>query len=222
MLTEVKSPLRNLIGGNIMRILLINAERMLKYERKSHLKPVRDCDQFFVLNAAPFFCVVDGAPIGPSYNPGHAHSDNFTFDLFFRNAPLVVDAGTFSYDVTPQRIASRSTAEHNTVVINGLEQSEAWGGFRVARRSNPTLSRSGRCGDHLVFQGQYTNRVDPSQRITHERIIIVRSDRIAQRDGQRAPHTTQVVGSTVRRTVHTGIKTGSASSQACEARNGCG
>ena len=157
--------------------ILCNAERILGYERKRRFEPVRDCDQFFVLNAEPFFCVVDGAPIGPSYNPGHSHSDNLTYELFYQGRPLVVDAGTFSYDVNPERVASRSTAAHNTLVINGLEQSEAWGGFRVARRSDPTLSRADRCGDYLVFQGKYGNRVDPRQKITHERIMIIRPHR---------------------------------------------
>ena len=157
--------------------ILDNAALMVGYERKMRFENVRDRDQFDVLDAAPFFCVVDGAPIGPDYNPGHAHSDNFTYELFFQGQRLAVDAGTFSYDVNPARIASRSTAEHNTVVINGLEQSEVWGGFRVARRSNPTLSRAGRCGEYLVFQGEYANRVDPRQRITHERIIILKPSR---------------------------------------------
>ena len=49
-----------------------------------------------------------------------------------------------------------------------------WGRFRVAGRSNPTLSVAGRCGQFLVFQGAYTNRVEPRQKITHERIIVLR------------------------------------------------
>lgn len=154
--------------------IISNAMRMIGYKPLQKLEAVRDCDQFFVLDADPFFCAVDGAPIGPSYNSGHAHSDNFTYDLFLNGKPLVVDAGTFAYDITPRRIADRSTAQHNTVVINGLEQSEVWSGFRVARRSNPTLSKASRSGDLLVFRGEYTNQVDPSQQIAHERIIVIK------------------------------------------------
>lgn len=153
--------------------ILANAARMIGFRPKTQLDAVRDCDQFFALDMEPFFCVVDGAPIGPDYNPGHAHSDNFTFELFFYGQRLVVDAGVFGYDVTPERIASRSTRAHNTVVVNGLEQSEAWGGFRVARRSNPLFSRADKQGDCLVFRGKYANQVDRKQGITHERVIVV-------------------------------------------------
>jgi len=153
--------------------ILSNAERLIDYKRREKLATLRDCDHFFVLDTHPFFCVIDGAPIGPSYNPGHGHSDNFTYDLFVRGHRLIVDAGTYSYEVNAERVASRSTGAHNTVIINKMEQSEVWGGFRVARRSNPTLSHVGRNGDLLVYQGRYANCVDPSQAITHERIIVV-------------------------------------------------
>lgn len=154
--------------------ILANADRMIGFRRRQLLDSVRDCDGFFVLDAAPFFCVVDGAPIGPQYNPGHSHSDNFTYELFFEGARFVVDTGTYSYEVTPDRVASRATAAHNTVVVNDLEQSEVWGGFRVARRSNPAFSWAGRRGDCLVFRGKYLNRVEPRQGISHERIIIIK------------------------------------------------
>jgi uncharacterized heparinase superfamily protein len=151
--------------------VLRNAARMLGYERKATLAEVRDCDQFYVLDAGAVVCAIDGAPIGPSYNAGHAHSDNFTFELFVDGAKVVADAGTSTYEVTPQRIAERSTAAHNTVLINGVEQSEAWGGFRVARRSNPDISHAGRSGECLVFRGRYRNQVESFQELSHERVI---------------------------------------------------
>lgn len=153
--------------------ILANADRMIGFRRRSRLDSVRDCDEFFILDAAPFFCAVDGAPLGPRYNPGHAHSDNFTYELFFKGNRFVVDSGTFSYDVNPERVASRSTAAHNTVVVNGMEQSEVWGAFRVGRRSDPLFSKTGRHGACRVFQGKYVNALTPRQAISHERIIVV-------------------------------------------------
>jgi uncharacterized heparinase superfamily protein len=157
--------------------ILRNAERMIAYRRHHQKKPVRDCDAFYVLDAGDLFCVVDGAPIGPSYNPGHAHSDNFTYELFFRGERLVVDSGTLSYEAGPSRQHFRSTHAHNTVLVNGVEQSEVWGGFRVARRSNPHLSRAGASGGLLAFQGAYRNRVAPALGIEHERLIVMARDR---------------------------------------------
>lgn len=152
----------------------INAGRMIGYKRKSDFPKVRECDKFFILDASPFFCVIDGAPIGPSYNPGHAHSDNLSYELFLYGRRFVVDTGTYGYEADVSRQFFRSSCNHNTVVVNGLEQSQTWGGFRVAKRSNPYLSRAGRNGEYLVFQGAYRNQVVPSQGIVHERILVVK------------------------------------------------
>ncbi len=156
--------------------LLHHATRLIGYRQTETHDCVRNCDQLFVLESPPFFCVVDGAPIGPSYNPGHAHSDNLTYELFVNGRRLVVDVGVYGYDPGKSRQYYRSTASHNTVVVNGLEQSEVWGGFRVARRSNPTLSRATQCGRTLIFQGEYLNRVDSAQRIKHERFVVIRPE----------------------------------------------
>ena len=83
--------------------------------------------------------IVDVGKIGPSYIPGHAHSDTFNFLLHHRGKPFIVDTGISTYEKNKRRNIERSTASHNTVMIDGEEQSEMWGGFRVGRRANITL-----------------------------------------------------------------------------------
>ena len=160
------------ISANVDDIL-INAERIIGWQHQSILASVRDCDGYFVLDKGSFTCFIDGAPIGPSYNPGHAHADNLSFEIFYKGSRLVVDPGIYSYVPGRSRSWFRSTASHNTVVINELEQSEMWGGFRVGRRSNPQFARAGQIEGLLVFHGAYDNRVAPTQKIKHERILIV-------------------------------------------------
>ncbi len=80
-------------------------------------------------------CIVDIGNIGPDYIPGHAHSDTFNFELYVDSKPLIVDSGSSTYEVNSKRIKERSTAAHNTVEVDGLDQSEVWGGFRVANRA---------------------------------------------------------------------------------------
>jgi uncharacterized heparinase superfamily protein len=48
-----------------------------------------------------------------------------------------VNSGTSCYGSSPERLRQRGTAAHNTVVVNGQDSSEVWGGFRVARRAYP-------------------------------------------------------------------------------------
>lgn len=77
--------------------------------------------------------VVDCGPIGPRHQPAHGHCDALSFELDIDGVPVVVDSGVHGYAGDPFREYSRSTRAHNTVMIDGMEQSEVWGLFRVAR-----------------------------------------------------------------------------------------
>lgn len=79
----------------------------------------------------------DVGRIGPDYQPGHGHCDMLSFELCWNGRPVVVDTGTSTYEMGNRRDIERGTAAHNTVQVGSLEQSEVWGGFRVARRATP-------------------------------------------------------------------------------------
>lgn len=79
--------------------------------------------------------VVDAGQPGPKYIPGHAHCDAMSFELFCDGKPVVVNCGTYAYQCK-ERGFFRSTAAHNTVMVDGTEQSQCWGAFRLAKRSS--------------------------------------------------------------------------------------
>lgn len=81
--------------------------------------------------------LLDVAPIGPDYLPGHGHADTLSFELSLFGQRLFVNSGTSCYGYSPERLRQRGTAAHNTVVVDGKDSSEVWGGFRVARRAKP-------------------------------------------------------------------------------------
>jgi len=81
--------------------------------------------------------LLDVAPIGPDYLPGHAHADTLSFEMSVHGQRVVVNGGTSRYGLGPERLRERSTAAHSTVVVAGQNSSEVWGGFRVARRAYP-------------------------------------------------------------------------------------
>lgn len=78
---------------------------------------------------------VDVGDISPSYQPAHAHSDTFNFELYVNEIPIIVDTGTSTYEKNTNRQKERETAAHNTVKIGDSEQTQVWGGFRVAKRA---------------------------------------------------------------------------------------
>lgn len=81
--------------------------------------------------------LLDVAPIGPDYIPGHAHADTLNFELSLFGQRVIVDSGTSTYEKSAERQRQRGTDAHNTVQVNGEDSSEVWGGFRVARRARP-------------------------------------------------------------------------------------
>ena len=66
--------------------------------------------------------------------------------------PLFVNEGTYEYQ-GELRKHFRQTFAHNTVVIDGHEQSQCWGGFRVAKRISGVQGEKGTDS----VKGKYTN-----------------------------------------------------------------
>ncbi len=79
--------------------------------------------------------VVDAGQPGPKYIPGHTHCDAMSYELFCDGKPIVVNCGTYAYQCK-ERSFFRSTAAHNTVMVEGIEQSKCWDVFRLAERSS--------------------------------------------------------------------------------------
>lgn len=92
---------------------------------------------YFRLNLHDAVVLGDVGRIGPDYIPGHAHADTLSFEMSIFGMRFVVNSGTSVYGLGGERLRQRGTAAHSTVVIDGEDSSEVWGGFRVARRARP-------------------------------------------------------------------------------------
>jgi hypothetical protein len=82
---------------------------------------------------------LDVGPVGSAYQPGHAHADSLTFEMWLHGHRLCVDYGVSSYEKDQARAQTRSTRVHNTVEIDDLDSSETWAAFRVGRRAQAVL-----------------------------------------------------------------------------------
>lgn len=83
----------------------------------------------------PWTLICDGAPVGPNYQPGHAHADTLSFELWYEKQRILVDSGTGEYVDTALRRKQRGTSGHNTLMLDGRNSSDVWGAHRVARRA---------------------------------------------------------------------------------------
>ena len=88
-----------------------------------------------------------GAP-GPPHQPAHGHAGALGFELDLGGVAFIADTGCSGYDGDPWRPYLRGTAAHSTIAINGMDQSELWGSFRLARRATvKTIRVSGDAND---------------------------------------------------------------------------
>ena len=117
--------------------------------------------------------IIDAGDIGPSYQPGHTHCDMLSFELMFNGQRVVVDSGVFEYEPGPMRHYVRSTRAHNTVSIDGAEQSEVWGEFRVARRAKVLTANIMSTASHCAFNGSYQGFHQAGSRLQHRRELVV-------------------------------------------------
>ena len=112
-------------------------------------------------NSKRDFLIFDCGPLGPDFQNGHGHCDAMSYELSVDGKRMIVDSGADDYygDLA-WRSYYRSTRAHNTVVVDGEEQSEIWSRFRVARRARPMdvrWSDDGRglayaCGSHSGYR----------------------------------------------------------------------
>jgi uncharacterized heparinase superfamily protein len=113
--------------------------------------------------------ILDVAPVGPDYQPGHAHADTLAFECSIHGRRLIVNSGTSTYEPGPRRAHERSTAAHSTVEIAGESSSEVWAAFRVARRARPFGLSIEERGDEVVVRCAHDGYRRLKRRPVHER-----------------------------------------------------
>jgi len=172
--TLKKSP-----DSGIYPILLFGINEENLFGESPVLQPVNSIaledSGFFVLkdgNGQDFIVVDAGKPC-PDYLPAHAHADMFSFELYIDGERVFVDSGVYEYTAGKWRDYFRSTRAHNSVEINGKDQSEVWASFRVARRSAPIGTKWQFDKGVQWIQSQHDGYTRLPEKIIHRRSVIV-------------------------------------------------
>jgi hypothetical protein len=95
--------------------------------------------------------VADAGPLGFLAIAAHGHADALAFTLSVGGKPILVDPGTFSYSAMPWRHYFRSTAAHNTVVVDERDQSEFGGSFLWLEHANAVVEAFYASGDEQTL-----------------------------------------------------------------------
>lgn len=156
--------------------LLDYASKILKSDlRDEVVHPVTVCFDttgYFVLGNHHQRMIIDCGETGPRYQPGHTHCDTLSYELALGSQRVIVDTGTFNYEPGATRRYDRSTAAHNTVMIDGVDQSEVWGLFRVARRASPVAPKMDYAANgNLHFSGSHNGYKRLKFPVVHNRDV---------------------------------------------------
>jgi heparinase II/III-like protein len=116
--------------------------------------------------------VVDAGPLGYTSIAAHGHADALSFTLSVAGRELIVDPGTYAYHTQERwREYFRGTGAHNTVRIDGLDQSEQGGNFMWVKHARAGCALWLSTPDKDSFEGWqsgYTRLEDP---VRHRRLI---------------------------------------------------
>ena len=115
--------------------------------------------------------IVDAKPMGPNHLPGHGHCSLFSYELSIAGKRFIVDSGVEEYESGPWRDFWRSTRAHNTVVVDGREQSEIWAAYRVGQRTRLLQSAIVQHESSSLFVGVHCGFVGQKSPTRHRRFI---------------------------------------------------
>jgi len=92
----------------------------------------------------------------------HAHADLFHIELMIKGTPILIDSGTYRYNnVSKERRYFRSTAAHNIVEFDGLDQTKQWTTFRWHKPAKVIDWKIDQNNESIFFTGAhdgYKNR----------------------------------------------------------------
>jgi hypothetical protein len=113
--------------------------------------------------------VADAGPLGYLAIAAHGHADALAFTLSVGGMPILVDPGTFSYSAMPWRRYFRSTAAHNTVVVDDRNQSQFAGSFLWLRHANAMVEAFYASGDDQTLVAHHEGYRRLSDPVRHRR-----------------------------------------------------
>jgi uncharacterized heparinase superfamily protein len=152
------------------------ANRLFEYKEPNPRAGVEilklESSGYFVIREHENMVIIDCGQIGPDYQPGHAHCDTLSYEYFLNGHKWITNVGSFDYEPSAERHYARSTAAHNTVEIDGEEQSEVWGAFRVGHRAKPFSARLDQQDDRGArFVGSHDGYERLKNGVVHERAV---------------------------------------------------
>jgi hypothetical protein len=116
--------------------------------------------------------VADAGPLGYLAIAAHGHADALAFTLSVGGEEFLIDPGTYAYHThRTWREYFRGTSAHNTLRVDGKDQSQPGGNFMWLRKANAHCDLWASSDDEDVFEGTHDGYARLPDPVTHRRRI---------------------------------------------------
>jgi uncharacterized heparinase superfamily protein len=129
---------------------------------------------YYVLSTDDSWLLFDCGPLGYLSIAAHGHADALSVVLRYRGLDFLVDPGSYAYHTNSVwRSYFRGTAAHNTLRIDGQDQSVIGGNFLWLRQARARLLEH----TPTSLRGSHDGYTRLGSPVTHERTVTLAGDR---------------------------------------------
>lgn len=115
--------------------------------------------------------IMNGGKMG-FLSAAHSHADYLHIELSLFGVPFLSDPGTYSYKAESWRGYTRSTAAHNTVMIDGKDQAMSSGPFGWRKLPSEAVTTCITPGDFCLMEGMHKCYSE----VEHTRGVLIYAD----------------------------------------------
>ena len=129
----------------------------------------------YIMRKDDLYMIIDCGANGQNGNGGHAHNDTLSFELYAGDKTFIVDPGTYVYTSDyKMRNLFRSTAYHNTIVVNEQEQNrfDMHNPFKLYNDATPKINRWESTDAYDFLDAEHNGYERLSNPIIHRRRIL--------------------------------------------------
>jgi hypothetical protein len=127
--------------------------------------------------------LADAGPLGYLSIAAHGHADALSFVLSVAGREILVDPGTYSYHTDPVwREYFRGTRAHNTVCVDGRDQSLQGGNFMWVKHAHAKCTEFWFDENESKFSGEHDGYKRLTDPVLHRRHILQRKNLIRVTD----------------------------------------
>lgn len=129
----------------------------------------------YIMRHEDLYMIVDCIPSNPKAPSAHIHNSRLSFELFVYDQTFIVDPGTYIYTADAEwRNKFRSTAYHNTVIVDGEEQNEfdPYNLFSVEMNADVKVNEWKVTDEYDFLDAQHNGYTRLSYPVIHRRQIL--------------------------------------------------